>query len=121
MCCDISEKILFSMILLHAAILSHCHTVILLYCHTAMMQGDCCASYAFSAVGTVEGMEALASGELKTLSEQNIIDCSGIYICRRGMDTLRTYTVIYITYVHLYQLHSGEVHVENTVNILLVS
>jgi cathepsin L len=42
-------------------------------------QGDCCASYAFSAVGTVEGMEALASGELKTLSEQNIIDCSGPY------------------------------------------
>ena len=29
-------------------------------------------------MGTVEGIEALASGELKTLSEQNIIDCSGM-------------------------------------------
>ena len=47
-------------------------------CDCCILQGDCCASYAFSAVGAVEGMEALASGQLQSLSEQNIIDCSGI-------------------------------------------
>ena len=40
-------------------------------------QGDCGASYAFSAVGALEGAVALARGKLITLSEQNVIDCSG--------------------------------------------
>jgi cathepsin L len=40
-------------------------------------QGDCGASYAFSAIGALEGAVALARGKLTTLSEQNIIDCSG--------------------------------------------
>lgn len=43
-------------------------------------QGDCGASYAFSAVGALEGAVALARGKLTTLSEQNVIDCSGIVI-----------------------------------------
>ena len=43
-------------------------------------QGQCGASYAFSAIGALEGAWALAHGKLTTLSEQNIIDCSGIYI-----------------------------------------
>ena len=37
----------------------------------------CGASYAFSAVGALEGAWALANGKLTSLSEQNIIDCSG--------------------------------------------
>ena len=41
------------------------------------MQGQCAACYAFSAVGALEGAYALAHDELVTLSEQNIIDCSG--------------------------------------------
>ena len=41
------------------------------------IQGQCGASYAFSAVGALEGAWALAFGKLVTLSEQNIIDCSG--------------------------------------------
>ena len=40
-------------------------------------QGDCGASYAFSAVGALEGAVALARGKLTSLSEQNVIDCSG--------------------------------------------
>lgn len=40
-------------------------------------QGQCGASYAFSAVGALEGAWALSQKELVTLSEQNIIDCSG--------------------------------------------
>jgi C1A family cysteine protease len=39
-------------------------------------QGQCGASYAFSAMGALEGAQALANGNLKALSEQNIIDCS---------------------------------------------
>ena len=45
-----------------------------------MIQGQCGASYAFSALGALEGAWALAHGKLTTLSEQNIIDCSGEYI-----------------------------------------
>lgn len=42
-----------------------------------MFQGYCGASYAFSAMGALEGAWALANDELVSLSEQNIIDCSG--------------------------------------------
>ena len=42
------------------------------------MQSKCGASYAFSAMAALEGANALATGNLVTLSEQNIIDCSGI-------------------------------------------
>ena len=41
------------------------------------VQGMCGASYAFSAVGALEGASALAYGNLVSFSEQNIIDCSG--------------------------------------------
>ena len=41
------------------------------------VQGQCGASYAFSAMGVLEGAWALAHGKLTALSEQNIIDCSG--------------------------------------------
>ena len=40
-------------------------------------QGDCGASYAFSAIGAIEGAYALAHGKQVALSEQNIVDCSG--------------------------------------------
>ena len=41
------------------------------------LQGMCGSSYAFSALGALEGAWALANGNLVKLSEQNIIDCSG--------------------------------------------
>lgn len=43
----------------------------------ACVQGGCGASYAFGAMGALEGAWALAKGTLVSLSEQNIIDCSG--------------------------------------------
>lgn len=43
------------------------------------MQGRCGASYAFAAAAAIEGAVARATGKLKNLSVQNIIDCSGIY------------------------------------------
>ena len=42
--------------------------------------GQCESSYAFSAVGALEGAKALATGRFVALSEQNIVDCSGRYI-----------------------------------------
>ena len=42
-----------------------------------IQQGQCGASYAFSAIGALEGAWSLAHGKLTLLSEQNIIDCSG--------------------------------------------
>lgn len=37
----------------------------------------CGCSYAFASMGALEGSHALAHGNLVTLSEQNIVDCSG--------------------------------------------
>ena len=45
--------------------------------YATQTQGQCGASYAFSAMGALEGAWALAHGKLTLLSEQNIIDCSG--------------------------------------------
>ena len=42
------------------------------------VKGKCGASYAFSAMAALEGASALATGYLVDLSEQNIIDCSGM-------------------------------------------
>lgn len=44
------------------------------------MQGECCSSYAFSIVAALEGSHALATGELVSLSEQNVVDCSGMNV-----------------------------------------
>ena len=41
------------------------------------MQLRCGCSYAFAAIGALEGSRALARGNLVRLSEQNIVDCSG--------------------------------------------
>ena len=60
----------------------YCHLVITLFTHAyalhAHMQGECCSSYAFGIVAALEGSQALATGELVSLSEQNVVDCSGM-------------------------------------------
>ena len=42
-------------------------------------QGQCNAAWAFAANGAIEGLGQIKTGKLHSLSEQQLIDCSGLY------------------------------------------
>ena len=52
-------------------------TVFIVPCVHLQILSQCGSAYAFSAIAALEGASALATGNFASLSEQNIIDCSG--------------------------------------------
>ncbi|KAF0915629.1 hypothetical protein E2562_037542, partial [Oryza meyeriana var. granulata] len=74
-------------------------------------QNPCGSCWAFAAVAAVEGANAIVNGKLLTLSEQQVLDCSGAGTCKGGYAdwVLRNFTRRQgMTQASYYPAYSGQ-------------
>merc|ERR1719275_499216 len=70
-------------------------------------QGQCGSCWAFSSTGSLEGAHQIATGELLSFSEQQLVDCAGIKYGNMGCNGgLQTYAYNYYEAGHKAELES---------------
>ena len=81
-------------------VVTHTHIHTHIYILHSCAQLRCSCSYAFAAVGALEGASSLSGGGLVSLSAQNIVDCSGIYIYTRNSRVMNIVIYLFFIYTH---------------------